>query len=167
MTQRTLARQRALDDVGRDQAGGRVDVDQAGRGAHQADGLGRRDERVRRHDDLVAGPDAQRAQREHQRLGARGDADGLAGLAVGGEVGLEVLDVRAADEGALLGDGPDHPEQLLEQLGVVVVHAHERDRRRGGDGRRMRGAHAAAPSIAIAGAESRLASSTCSARRPR
>ena len=34
-------------------------------------------------------------QREHDRLGARGHADGVVGLAVGGELGLEGLELGA------------------------------------------------------------------------
>ena len=167
MTACTLRGDGALDDLRRDQAGDRVDVDEARRGAGDADGLGRRDERVAGDDHLVAGPDAQRAQRHRQRVGAGGDADGLVGLAVGREVGLEVLDVRAEGERGVLGDGADLAEQLLEQLGVVAVQADERDRHLRGRGQGMRGAHAATASIAVDGAESRLVSSAWSARRPR
>src|SRR5262249_50814990 len=125
-----------------------------------------RDERVGGEDDLVPAADAERAQGERDGVGARPDADGLVGLAVRGEVGLEVLDVAAEDERALLRDGAHGAEQLLEQLGVVAVHPDEGHRARRGGGDRVTVAHAAAPR-AIAGAESRLASSTCSARRPR
>ena len=56
-----------------------VDVDEARRRPDEADGLGGRDEGVGRHDDLVAGPDAERAQGEDDRLGPGGDADRRAG----------------------------------------------------------------------------------------
>ena len=46
--------------------------------ARRRDRLGRRVERERRDDDLVAGPDAERAQRDRQRVGAVGDADRVA-----------------------------------------------------------------------------------------
>ena len=48
-----------------------------GRGAGRRDRLRARVERERRDDDLVAGPDAERAQRDRQRVGAVGDADGV------------------------------------------------------------------------------------------
>ena len=68
-------------------------------------------------------PDAQRAQREHERLGARGDADRVLGLAVGGEVVLERLDVGPSVKAPCSATLRDDPEQLLEQLRVGVVHA--------------------------------------------
>ena len=46
----------------------------------------RRVERERGHDDLVAGPDADRAQGERQRVGAVGDADRMGGAEVVGEL---------------------------------------------------------------------------------
>ncbi len=52
-----------------------VDVDEDGHRADARCGLGRRDERVGRHDDLVAGPDADRAVGQFERVRAVGDAD--------------------------------------------------------------------------------------------
>ena len=48
---------RGLDRISGQQVRERVDVDEPRRRAGEADGLGGRDERVRRHDDLVAGAD--------------------------------------------------------------------------------------------------------------
>ena len=55
--------------------------------------------------DLVAGADAERAQREHQRVGAVGHAGGVARAEVGGELALEGGDLRAEDERAAV-DAP-------------------------------------------------------------
>ena len=46
-----------------------------GRAPGRRDRLGAGVEGERRDDDLVAGPDAERAQRDRQRVGAVGDAD--------------------------------------------------------------------------------------------
>ncbi len=100
----------------------------------RGDRLGGGDEGVGRHEHLVAGPDLQRTQREHERLGAGGDADGEVGLAVVGELALERLDVVAERERAVLGDFADRPQQLLEQRGVGVVHTRERHLRPRGTG---------------------------------
>ena len=104
ITQRTLRTEVALDDLRRQQVRVGVDVHQPRRGAHGADGLGGGDERVGRHDHLVAGADLERPQRERERLGARGDADGELRLAVGRELPLEPLDGLAERERAALGD---------------------------------------------------------------
>ena len=115
------------DDLGGDQMRVGVDVDQSRSRADGADRLRRGDERVGRHDHLVAGADLQRAQRQYQRLGARGDADREVGLAVGRELLLEGLDGLAEREGAPLGDGAHGAQQLLEQLGVGEVEPCERN----------------------------------------
>ena len=79
-----MTRARARPDRRRDRLGGEqvrlgVDVDELRRRAGEADGLGGGDERVRRDDDLVAGADAERPQRQRERLGAGGHADGVLG----------------------------------------------------------------------------------------
>ena len=61
------------------------------------DGLGRGVERERRGDDLVAGADAERAQRDGEAVGAVGDADGSGGAHEGGGLIFEALDVRPQD----------------------------------------------------------------------
>ena len=53
----------------------RVDVGEDRRRAAPRDRLGRRVERERRADHLVAGADAERVEHEHDRVGAVGDAD--------------------------------------------------------------------------------------------
>src|SRR3954453_16624680 len=111
----------ALHALCRQETGPGIDIDDTGTRAHRGHGLRGCDERVRRYDDLVAGTDAERPQRELQRLSPRTDADGVVGPAVRGEVGLEPLDVAAENERAALGHRADGLEQLLEQRGIVAV----------------------------------------------
>ena len=56
---------------------------------------GRREERVRRGDDLIPGLEVERHEGGQQGVGARGDAEGEAGAAVLGKLSLEPLDLRA------------------------------------------------------------------------
>ena len=121
------SRQRPLDDLGGDRRRVRVDVDQDRGRADGADRLGGGDEGVGRHDHLVAGADPERAQGELQGHRSGGEADRLFGLAVGGEVALEVLDLGAEGEGGVVGDPLDHLEQLGHQLGMGGVKADEGD----------------------------------------
>ena len=79
-------RQRGAHGLGGHAARVRVDVAEHGPGARVRDRLGGRVEGEGGHDDLVAGADAERAQREHQRVGAVGDAGGVARAEVGGEL---------------------------------------------------------------------------------
>ena len=80
---------RGRDGLGRQQVRLGVDVDETRRRAGEADRLGRGDERVGRDDHLVAGADVEDPQREREGLGAGGDAHGVLGAAVGGELLLE------------------------------------------------------------------------------
>ena len=120
-------RDRALDQLGRDERGARIDVDEARRRARQRDRLGGRDERVRRHDHLVAAADAERAQRQHQGFGARGDADGVRRAAVPRELLLEGLDLGAERERRAARDPLDLAQQLVHERRVGVVHSGQRD----------------------------------------
>ena len=70
-------RQRGAHGLGGDAVRVGIDVAEHGRRAGRRDRLGGRVERERRHDDLVAGPDAHRPQRDRQRVGAVGHADRL------------------------------------------------------------------------------------------
>ena len=81
----------------------RVDVGEHGRRAGVDDRLGGRDERHRRHDDLVAGADAERPQREHQGVGARAAAGGSRDVVGVGERLLEA-GTGPADERARVDD---------------------------------------------------------------
>ena len=75
-----------------------VDVGEDRRRAAPHDRLGRRVEGEGRADHLVAGPDAERLEREHERVGAVRDADRALHAEVGGGLLLERPVVRAADE---------------------------------------------------------------------
>ena len=155
---------RRLERVRRQQVRARIDVDQPRGGTREADALGRGDERVRWDDDLVARADAERPQREHDRLGARRDADGVAGLAVLGELGLERLELGAHGEGARVRDAADDLEQLLEQRGVGLVEPGDRDAVQCLLCSRC---HYAAILVLTVGAQSRSVRTARSAPRPR
>ena len=101
----------------------------------------------------MAEADAQHSQRQRQRVGARGHADRLLGLAVGGEVPLERLVTVTERERAFGGDVADLGQQFLEQRGVVSIQADEGDRHLGGGPKRVCRRHAAALRIAVDGAD--------------
>ena len=73
------------------------------------------------------GPDAERAQREHQRVGAVGDAGGVARAEVGGELGLEGGDLRAEDEAAAVDDLGDLRVDLRAQRRERRLRVEQRD----------------------------------------
>ena len=81
-----------------DVVGLRVDVHEHRRGPPAGDRPGRGEEGVRGRDHLVARPDPEGHQRDQQRVGARRDADAVGALAVGGDLPLQGLDLRAEDE---------------------------------------------------------------------
>ncbi len=80
----------------------RVDVGEDRRRADPRDRLGRREEREGGADDLVAAPDPERVEDEHERVGAVRDADRLGHAEVLGGLALERRDVRPEDEPAVL-----------------------------------------------------------------
>ena len=92
----------------------RVDVGEDRRRADARDRLGRRVERERRADHLVAAADAERVEREHERVGAVRDADRVRDAEVCGGLALERLDLGSEDEAAGLEDGG---EALLRARG--------------------------------------------------
>jgi hypothetical protein len=73
----------------------------------------RRGPRDRRRDHLVAGPDAQREEREMQRGRPRGDGEDMRGLQVLGEACLELGRARAGGE-------PARPERFGDRLDLLV-----------------------------------------------
>ena len=75
-----------------------IDVGEHRRRAAPHDRLRSRVERERRADHLVAGPDAERVEGEHERVGAVRDPDRALHAEVGGGFLLERPVVRAADE---------------------------------------------------------------------
>ena len=99
-----------------------VDVAEHGCGAGRGDRLDRGVERERGNDHLVAGPHAHRPQRDRDRVGAVGHADGVPAAAVRRELLLERLHLGAEDEAPRV----QHPRDGLAQLVA------ERRQRRGG-----------------------------------
>ena len=117
----------------------RIDVAEDGTRAGRRDRLGGRVERERRHDDIVAGPDAHRAQGDRQRVGAVGDADDVIDAEILGELALEGRDLRAEDEPALVdgvGRGADEPVAQARARGVDVEQGDWHGRERQASARR-------------------------------
>ena len=85
---------------------GRVDVGEDGRRADACDRLGRRVERERGADDLVAAPDSERLEREDERVGAVRDADRMRDAEKRGRLVLERLDLGPEDEATRLAERP-------------------------------------------------------------
>jgi hypothetical protein len=83
---------------GVDQHGAMVDIDQSRSGAHFPDRADGCRGRVGDRNHFVARTDVQRAERNHNRIGPRSDADGRLGPDVGGELLLERLPLRAEDQ---------------------------------------------------------------------
>ena len=93
----------------------RIDVAEDGTGAGRWDRLGGRVERERWDDDIVAGPDAHRAQGDRQRVRAVRDADDVIDAEIVGELALEGRDLGAEDEAALVdGVGRGTDEAVAE-----------------------------------------------------
>ena len=122
------------DGVGRRDERRRVDVAEDGRRAGRRDRLRARVERERRDDDLVARPDADRPQRDRDRLGAVRDADDVLDAEPRGELALERLDLRAEDVAAVV----EHPSEAAAsssrsgaQRGLGVEQADGHDARHG------------------------------------
>ena len=127
-------RERGAHGLGRHARGLRVDVAEHRAGARVDDRLGGRVEGERRDDDVVAGADAERAQRDRDRVGAVGDADGVPRAEVGRELVLERGDLGAEDERPAvehLGElRVDLPAQRIERrLGVEQRDRHHVQRR--------------------------------------
>jgi hypothetical protein len=93
-----------------------VDVREYGYGADLVHRRRCREARVRRDDDLVAGADGERAQRDRDRVRARAAADRVRDAAVRGPGALEARDRVAADEAALVERRSDRAVQLVAEL---------------------------------------------------
>ena len=107
------------------QVGVSFDIHEPGRSPRGDDGGHGRDGRVRGGDHLVARLHVERAQRQHQRVGAAAHADPVAGAAVRRQLALEVPDALAQDQAPrarhLIHGGQDvFPFRLV--LGPVVPH---------------------------------------------
>ena len=105
----------------------RVDVREDGRRADAGDRLGRRVERERRADHLVARPDLERVQHEHDRVRAVRDADRLAHAEVARRLLLERADVRAEHELPALEHVVDRLLDLREERRVLRLDVDEGD----------------------------------------
>ena len=104
-----------------------LDVGEHGHRTDRGDRLGRCVERERRADDLIAGLDAQRAQRDQQRVRAVADADPVRHAQMLGERALDLGDPRAEDEAARLDHLGDRAGDLLAHLGVLRMRVHQGD----------------------------------------
>ncbi len=120
-------RDRRLDRVGVDAERVGTDVDEHGLGSGLSDRLGRRVEGERYGDDLVAGADAQRAERDREAVGAVGDADGTGGPHIRGGLFLEPFDVRPQDHPPAAQHRQHGVLDAVLQLGVLSLDVHESD----------------------------------------
>ena len=105
----------------------RIDVAEDRTRAGRRDRLGGRVERERRHDDIVAGPDAHRAQGDRQRVGAVGDADDVIDAEVVRELALEGRDLGAEDEPALVDGVGRGADEAVAQGRARRVDVEQRD----------------------------------------
>ena len=127
-----IARVRARDLCGnvivRDVQRDRIDVGEHRRRTAPGDRLCGRVEREGRADHLVARPDLERVECEHERVGAVGDADGLPDAEVGGGLLLERVVVRTANELPAVEHLAEPRLQLGNQRLVLGMDVNERDR---------------------------------------
>src|SRR5581483_4635726 len=91
----------------------------------QRDGFGRRAEGERGGDDLIAGADAARHQRQHQRVRAGGDSQTILCAADGGDLLLKTLHVGPVNEAAAFDDAHDGRVYLL--LEFVILRSQVRE----------------------------------------
>ncbi len=105
----------------------RVDVREDRRRTDTRDRLGRRVERERRADHLVAATDPERVEREHERVGPVRDADRVRHAEERGRLALERLDLGAEDEATGLEDGGEALLELWNERRVLRLHVDERD----------------------------------------
>ena len=160
----------ALDDLGGEQAGRRVDVDEDRRGADGADRLGGGDEACW-SGTITSSPGPMPSARRASSRAAVPEETPTAcvGLALGRRTRLSKSSTCGAEgEGARRGDARDLCQQLLEQLRVVAVEADEGDRQL----RRQRPSNAwrsrrDCQHRGGRGGVARWSSSAWSARRPR
>ena len=95
------------------------------RRAHVRDRARRGDERDRRGDHLVALADAERPQRQHERVGAVAAAHAVLGAGVVDDALLELADLLGHDEMTLGEDAVDAGEQLRLLLLVALLEIDE------------------------------------------
>ena len=124
--------ERRTDGIGGDAEGRGVDVAEDRDGPSRGDRLGGGVEREGGHDDLIARPDAHRAQRDREGVGAVGDPDRVRRPTVRRELLLEGGDLGPEDVAL----GVEHPRHRRAQLlaqggqrgrGVKQGDRHDRD----------------------------------------
>ena len=71
------------------------------------------------------GSHAERAQRDHERVGAVGHADAVRGADVRGERLLGLADARPEDEAPRVDDVADRARDLLAHGGVLRMRIHQ------------------------------------------
>jgi hypothetical protein len=126
-----------------------VDVAEHRPGAGRHDGGDRRHASVRRHEDRVAAADAERAQANAQRVGARANADhGPLGGVIGRELALEVVQLGPHQEPAAV----QHARHGRVHLGPNGLHAGREHIERHPARRRLKAHTAAAGRGCCAGA---------------
>ena len=104
-----------------------VDVDEDRRGADRHDGFDGRDERVRRHDDLVTGADAECREHELECVSPTSNPYALRRAAVLGELRLEPIHVVAADKRVGARNGAPGFVELGSQLIVCPAEVEQRN----------------------------------------
>ena len=109
----------------RDAEGARIDVGEDGRGAAARDRLGGRVEGEGRADHLVPRADLHCIEREHERVGAVGDADRARHAELLGNLCLERLHVRPQDEDARVEHTSDPLLDLRNQALVLSLDVYE------------------------------------------
>ena len=114
MMARVRAREGRLERVGIERERGGVDVHEDRLGAGHDDRGRRGHEGERRRDHLVARPDADRGQRQAQRVGARAHAHAVPHAGQRGQLGLQRLTLRPEDEPA----GRQHTRHRVHELGL-------------------------------------------------
>ena len=97
------------------------------------DRLGGREEREGGADDLVAAPDPERVEHDHDRVGPVRDADRLGHAEVLRGLALELRNVRPEDEPAVLEHGRERLLQLRDERRVLRLDVDERDLQRHGE----------------------------------
>ena len=105
-----------------------IDVGEDRRRADARDRLGRRVERERRADDLVAAPDPERLENEDERVGAVRNADRVGNTEERRGLVLERLHLWAEDEPPGLEDGGEPLLELRDEWRILRLRVDEWDR---------------------------------------
>ena len=105
----------------------RVDVDEHRLCADARDAAGGGEERVGGRDDFVAGADAERHQRQQQRVGTGRHRDRVADAELRGELALERVHLGPHDEALAVADARDRGENLVAQRPVLRLEIEQRN----------------------------------------